>query len=577
MGNEAAAIAAVRMRSERRIVSTLRDAKAHSADQAAALPPGRLPARGALGSLIRSKAVRETDDGRYWLDEIDYKEHRELRRTRVFLSLFGIAALLIIIGTVTGARAHGPTHTQAQTQAPVPTFAVTESPATLRPDQAVFRALYRELVETNTTLSEGDCTLAAQRMAAHLTTAGYPAGDVEVIVPDDQPKFGALVATLHGTDADAPAMLLLAHIDVVEANRADWTRDPFTLIEEGGYFYARGASDDKAQASVWVDTLVRLKQEGFQPRRDIKLALTCGEETSDNWNGVTWLLEHRPETLQAGFALNEGAGGNLDAQANRIALNVQAGEKVYQDFTLELTNPGGHSARPRKDNAIAAMGGALSRLIAFDFPLELTPVTRGYFSALIETSPAFADDLRAITATETPDPAAAARLGAANPVWNAMMRTTCIPTLIDGGHALNAQPQRVTANVNCRILPGHTIAETQAVLARVLDVPAIAITTVGEPSPTAPAPPLTAAILDPIKQAAAEMWPGVPVVPTLSTGATDGRFTNAAGIPTYGVTGMFTDPDGNGVHGLNERLRVRSLYEGRDFLFALVRAYAVQE
>ena len=222
----------------------------------------------------------------------------------------------------------------------------------------------------------------------------------------------------------------------------------------------RGASDDKAQASVWVDTLIRLKQENFRPRRDIKLALTCGEETSDSWNGVSWLLEHRPETLRAGFALNEGAGGNLDAQGNRVALNVQAGEKIYQDYTLELTNPGGHSARPRKDNAIAAMGAGLDRLVRHDFALELTPVTRAYFAAVARTSPAFAEDLTALTAGETPDAAAAARLGAANPVWNAMMRTTCIPTLIEGGHAPNAQPQKVTANVNCRILPGHTLAET---------------------------------------------------------------------------------------------------------------------
>lgn len=446
----------------------------------------------------------------------------------------------------------------------------------VRPDQTAFRDLYRELVETNTTASEGSCTLAAQRMAARLTAAGYPAGDVEVIVPGDQPRYGSLVATLPGTDPAAAPMLLMAHIDVVEARREDWTRDPFTLIEEDGYFYARGASDDKAQASVWVDALVRLKQEGFQPRRAIKLALACGEETSDDWNGISWMLEHRPETLQAGFALNEGAGGQLDEAGRRLALNVQAGEKVYQDFTLVLTNPGGHSSRPRQDNAIAAMGAALGRLGDHDFALELNPVTRAYFAAIAASAPDHAADLRALTATDTPDTAAAARLSAANPIWNASMRTTCIPTLIDGGHAPNAQPQRVTANVNCRILPGHTIAETQAEIARVLDNAAIGITTVGEPSPTGTAPPLTADILEPITQVAARMWPGVPVIPTMSTGATDGRFTNAAGIPTYGVTGMFTDPDGNGVHGLNERLRVRSLYEGRDFLFAIVKLYAMQ-
>ena len=462
--------------------------------------------------------------------------HGLMRNDRRQRLLGGLLTVMVVGGTLII-----PTSGHAQTAAP-------------RPDQLAFRDLYRELVETNTTASEGSCTLAAQRMATRLTAAGYPASDVEVIVPEDQPRYGSLVATLPGTDAAAAPMLLMAHLDVVEAKRSDWTRDPFTLIEEDGYFYARGASDDKAQASVWVDTLVRLKQQGFQPRRAIKLALACGEETSDDWNGISWMLEHRPETLQAGFALNEGAGGQLDESGHRLALNVQAGEKVYQDFTLVLTNPGGHSSRPRKDNAIAAMGAALGRLGDHDFALELNPVTRAYFAAIAASSPGHAADLRALTATETPDAAAAARLSAANPIWNASMRTTCIPTLIDGGHAPNAQPQRVTANVNCRILPGHTIAETQAEIARVLDNDAISITTVGEPSPTAAAPPLTADILAPITEVAARMWPGVPVIPTMSTGATDGRFTNAAGIPTYGVTGMFTDPDGNGVHGLNERL-----------------------
>ncbi|CAN5205225.1 M20/M25/M40 family metallo-hydrolase [soil metagenome] len=553
------AVAAASVRSEKRIVQTLKAANAVSPDTAIALQSGRLIQRGAMRRLVRRKAVVEAAPDRWWFDEAAYTEMRNLRQSRLILSIFGLAAVLIIVSGVTIAKADTPQQT------------------TPRPDQLAFRALYEELIETNTTLSEGNCTLAAERMAARLTAAGYAGSDVQVVVPEDQPKFGSLIATLPGSDAAAPAVLLLAHIDVVEAKRSDWTRDPFTLVEEDGYFYARGASDDKAEASVWVDTFVRLKGQGFQPRRTLKLALTCGEETNDNWNGVQWLLEHRPETLAAGFALNEGAGGNLDAAGNRIALNIQAGEKVYQDFTLTLTNPGGHSARPRKDNAIAAMGAALDRLVQHDFPLELTPVTRAYFTALIDTSPAFADDLRALTATDTPDEAAALRLGAANPVWNAMMRTTCIPTLIEGGHAHNAQPQKVEVNVNCRILPGHSIAETQDEIASALALPAIAIQTIGAPSPVSPPPALTPAILDPVKTVAAQIWPGVPVIPTLSTGATDGRFTNAAGIPTYGLTGMFTDPDGNGVHGLNERLRVRSLYEGRDFLFEVVKLYALQE
>ncbi|HEX8472002.1 MAG TPA: M20/M25/M40 family metallo-hydrolase [Brevundimonas sp.] len=558
MSASASAVAAASMRAGKRIVHTLREAHATAPETAVVLAEGRLIQRGALRRLVQGGAVIDTGSGTYWLDEAAYVEMKKLRTSRIILSLFGAAALLIVVATVTIAKADTP---QA---------------APVRADQTVFRDLYKELVETNTTLSEGSCTLAAQRMVARMTAAGFSDADANVLIPEDQPKFGSLIATLPGTDTAAPAMLLLAHIDVVEARRADWQRDPFVLVEEDGFFYARGASDDKAQASVWVDSLIRLKQQGFQPRRTIKLALTCGEETNDNWNGVQWLLEHHPETLQAAFALNEGAGGQLDANANRIALNIQAGEKVYQDFMLELTNPGGHSARPRKDNAIGAMGAALDRLVKHDFPLELSPVTRAYFAAIAETTPASAADLRALTANEAPDTAAAARLAAANPVWNAMMRTTCIPTLINGGHAPNAQPQKVTVNINCRILPGHTLAETQEEIAGALANPAITIATTGEPSPTSPPPPLTPAILDPVKTVAAKIWPGVPVVPTLSTGATDGQFTNAAGIPTYGVTGMFTDPDGNGVHGLNERLRVRSLYEGRDFLYELIQFYAMQ-
>lgn len=445
-----------------------------------------------------------------------------------------------------------------------------------RPDQTAFRGLYEELVETNTTLSEGSCTLAAERMGARLLAAGYAAADVRVLAPEDRPRDGNLAAVLRGSDPDAPPLLLLAHIDVVEARAADWTRDPFTLVEEGGYFYARGASDDKAQAAIWVDTLVRLKAEGFAPHRDIKIALTCGEETADTWNGVAWLLAEHPDALQAGFALNEGGGGLLDAEGNRTLHGIQSGEKVYQDFRLEITNPGGHSSRPPRDNAIVSLSQALARLGAYQFPVELNDVTRATFAALAEVTPPLAADFRAVVAGDTPDPAAAARISAASPLFNASMRTTCVPTQVDAGHAPNALPQRATANVNCRILPGHPYTAVQAELTRILDDPAITITAVGEPSPTSPPPPLTDAIMAPIREISETMWPGVPVVPSMVSGATDGRFTNAAGIPTYGVSGLFFDHDSGGIHGLNERIRVRSLYEGRDFLFDLVKAYAVQ-
>ncbi|MBU1345760.1 MAG: M20/M25/M40 family metallo-hydrolase [Alphaproteobacteria bacterium] len=538
------------------MIEALRAAQAFSPDRAIPLAADRNLSRLALRGLLRQNAIRQAAPGRYYLDEPAYAAVRKSRQRL----LIGLAVIAVVFGVALLIA----TSSRAQSVEP-------------RPDQLAFRDLYEELVETNTTLSEGSCTLAAERMATRLTAAGVPAADVRVLAPEDRPKDGNLIATLRGSDPAAPALLLLAHIDVVEANPADWNRDPFTLVEEDGYFYARGASDDKAQASVWVDTLARFATDAFTPVRDVKLALTCGEETADAFNGVAWLLAEHPDTLQAGFALNEGAGGLLDDRGNRVALAVQGGEKIYQDFALELTNPGGHSSRPRKDNAIVAMAAGLARVGAHDFPLELNPVTRAYFTALADTRPEHAEDMRALVAASGPDQAAAAaRIGAANPSWNASLRTTCIPTLIDGGHAPNAQPQRVTANINCRILPGHTVAETRSELTRLMADPAISITPIGEPSPTSPPPDLSDAAMGPIRQVAADMWPGVPILPTMATGATDGRFTNAAGVPTYGVTGMFGDPDGGGAHGLNERIRVRSLYEGRDFLFEIVKLYAMQ-
>ncbi|MGZ9115288.1 MAG: M20/M25/M40 family metallo-hydrolase, partial [Brevundimonas sp.] len=388
-----AVVVALARRAERTIVQTLREHGATAVDRAIPLSVGRRGGSSALGRLLRTASVRESGD-RYWLDERAYEAMRDGRRVRAIFALIVVATIVVAL------IALGATRAEAQTSA-------------IRPDQAAFRDLYEELVETNTTLSEGSCTLASERMAARLLAAGYSAADVRVLAPADRPKDGNLAAVLRGSDPAAPPLLLLAHIDVVEANRADWTRDPFTLIEEDGYFYARGATDDKAQASVWVDTLIRMKAQGFAPRRDIKIALTCGEETADTWNGVEWLLREHPDALQAGFALNEGAGGQLDVEGNRIALNVQAGEKLYQDYQLELTNPGGHSARPRKDNAIAAMSRSLAALGDHDFALELNPVTRAYFAAVAESSPQYADDLRALTASDTPDAAAAARLSAA--------------------------------------------------------------------------------------------------------------------------------------------------------------------
>lgn len=444
--------------------------------------------------------------------------------------------------------------------------------------EADFRGLYRELVEINTTLSSGNCTQAAEAMAARLRAGGLPKDSMEVIVPPGRPRDGALVATYPGRDRKAPAVLLLAHIDVVEAKREDWARDPFTLVEEDGFFYARGASDDKAMAAVFTDMLIRFRREGFQPRRDVRLALTCGEETSEQFNGVKWLLQNRPETMRAGIVLNEGAGGLLDAQGRPVSLAIQAGEKVYQDFRLETTNRGGHSSLPVRQNAIHQLAAGLARLGAYQFPVRLNATTRAYFErqAELQKDPQVAADMHAILAN--PDDAeAAGRLWTDNPGWNGMLRTTCVATMISGGHAANALPQRATANVNCRILPDQGIDEVQAELQRVVADDGISISVADVRGVTATVPPLTADVLDPVRKAAAKIWPGVPLVPTMSPGATDGRFLNNAGIHTYGLSGMFHDAEGSRAHGLNERIRVQSLLDGRRFLYDVVKIYSRQK
>ena len=446
---------------------------------------------------------------------------------------------------------------------------------TPRAGEAAFRELYQELIEINTTLSVGSCTAAAEAMATRLKAAGLPANDMQILVPADRPKDGALIATLRGQDRQATPILLLAHVDVVEAKREDWVRDPFKLIEEDGWFYARGASDDKAMAAVFTDSLIRYQTEGFKPRRDIKLALTCGEETSDTFDGVEWLMKNHPEALRAAFALNEGAGGELDETGNPVTLQIQAGEKVYQDFTLETTNGGGHSSRPVKDNAIYHLAAGLSRISAWKFPIGVNPVTRAYFEAQAKLRPSSAADIRAVLKTP-PDEAAAERLWAENASWNSMLRTTCVATMVNAGHAPNALPQRAQANVNCRILPGVSIDAVRDTLVKVLADSAITVKAVGTPSPVSPPPALTAQIMDPIRSLGDRLWPGATIVATMATGATDGRFLNAAGTPTYGLSGMFHDKEGPRAHGLNERIRVKSLLDGREFLHEIVKIYANQ-
>lgn len=446
-----------------------------------------------------------------------------------------------------------------------------------RPDQLKFRALYKELVETNTTLSSGSCTLAAQKMAAHLKAAGYPDADLHPFSVKEHPKDGGLVAILHGSEPAAKAVLLLAHIDVVEAKREDWTRDPFKLIEEGGYFYGRGTSDMKGQAAIWVDMMIRFKQENFKPRRSVKLALTCGEETSYAFNGAGYLATHERQLIDAGIALNEGAGGRLDANGKRLLLNIQVGEKFPQNYKLEVTNIGGHSSRPTPDNAIYRLALGLTKISAYQFPVESNDATRQFFAAM---GPQVGGKMGTAMSTfaKNPKDAEAAAVIATDPGHNAILHTTCIPTLLNAGHANNALPQRANANINCRIFPGTGVEQVRAKLQELVADPQIKVTTLEKRSevPLSP-PPLTAAVMDPVKAAAAKIWPGVPVAPVMLAGGTDAAFLNPVGIPTYGLSGIFGDPTGGGVHGLNERMRVRSLYEGRDFLTEVVRTYADQK
>jgi len=439
-----------------------------------------------------------------------------------------------------------------------------------------FREIYKELVETNTTLSTGDCTLAARRMGDRLKAAGYPDQDLRVFIPDGHPKEGGLLAVLHGSDPAAKAILLLGHVDVVEAKREDWTRDPFIMIEENGYFYGRGTNDMKAQDAVWVDSMIRFREEDYRPKRSIKLALTCGEETNSALNGAGWLATNERQAIDAEFALTEGgSGGELDAQGHRVALEIVAAEKTSQNFVLEVTNPGGHSSRPVADNAIYHLVRAVDRISRYEFPVQLDDANRAYFTSMSKIVGGEAGMAMAAV-VRNPDDAASVAVLDRDRNWHAMLRTTCVATMLSAGHATNALPQRATANINCRIFPGVSRDVVLAQLAKIAADPAVKVTIPEVRGPVAAPTPLTPRILKPIEKLADEMWPGVPVVPVLEPGASDAQFMNPAGIPTYGIDGLFQDPDGGNIHGLNERIRVKSVYEGRTFLYRLVKRYADQ-
>jgi acetylornithine deacetylase/succinyl-diaminopimelate desuccinylase-like protein len=438
-------------------------------------------------------------------------------------------------------------------------------------DRKLFREIYQELVEINTTDSVGDNTQAAQAMAARLKAAGFTDAEMQVVVPPGAPKKGNLVARLRGTGAKKP-LLLLAHIDVVEAKREEWERDPFKLVEEGGYFYARGSVDDKAMASIFVANMIRYKKQGYRPERDLILALTADEElgSTSKWNGANWLVRNNRALIDAEFGLNEGGGGEL--KGGKPLLNrVQAAEKVSVHFRLEVKNPGGHSSRPRPDNAIYELSEGLAKFGKFHFPVKLNETTRIYFSRSAQfQSGQAADDMRAV-ARDTPDPEAAARLSQ-SPTYNSTLRTTCVATRLDGGHANNALPQTARATVNCRILPDDPVEGVLKTIQQVVG-DKVTVTRMSEPVPSAPSA-LRPEVMGPIEKVTGEFWPGVPVVPAMSTGATDSRFMRNGGIPMYGVSGLFLDQDDNRSHGLNERMPVKSLYDGHEFLYRLVKELA---
>lgn len=437
------------------------------------------------------------------------------------------------------------------------------------PDQQNFYGIYKELIEINTTAVTGDTVVAAQAMARHLLAAGFAQADVQVL--QNGPRKGNLVARLRGTGAKKP-VLLLAHIDVVEAKREDWTTDPFKLTERDGYFHARGAIDDKAMAASFVANLIRYKKAGLRPDRDIIVALTTDEETADSgYNGVAWLIQNHRDLIDAEFAINEGGRGLLN-QGAPYSFLVQTAEKVFVNYWLEVRNNGGHSSMPSRDNAIYRLAGGLAKLQAFDFPASLNDTTRAYFLASAELEQGqLAADMKNMAAP-SPDAASIARLSAVLP-YNVALRTTCVATRLEGGHANNALPQLARALVNCRILPGQNVDAVTATLVKVVADEAISvkpdfIDVSSEPSP------LDSEIVRATRALVQSMWPGVPVIPSMSAGATDSRFLRNLGIPSYGVSGLFVDRFENRAHGKDERIGVKQLFDSHEFLYRLTKDLA---
>jgi acetylornithine deacetylase/succinyl-diaminopimelate desuccinylase-like protein len=432
------------------------------------------------------------------------------------------------------------------------------------------RDIFNQLIEINTTDSAGSTTVAAEAMAKRLRDAGFPADDIYVGGPNA--RKGNLVARLHGTGAHKP-ILLICHLDVVEARREDWSTAPFQFIEKDGYFYGRGTLDIKSGDTFLVMAMIRMKQEGYKPDRDIILALTADEE-GGAFNGVDWLIRNRRDLVEAEYVLNPDAGSFQLVNDQKSLVAIQASEKLYQDFELKVTNPGGHSSLPVADNAIYHLAEGLTRLEHYKFPFELNGVTRAYFdrmSAIV--GGAVGADMRAIL-QNPPDEAALTRLSNM-PFYNGITHTTCVATRLDAGHANNALPQMARANVNCRILPGHSSEETRATISQVIADPQISVTAIftgvggGKSNPPSPLRP---DVMNTLEQVSTAMWPGVAVVPVMETGASDGAISRAAGLPTYGISGMWMDVNDDRSHGRDERLLVWSFYEGVEFYYRFLKA-----
>ena len=433
--------------------------------------------------------------------------------------------------------------------------------------------IFKQLIEINTTDSVGSVTAASEAMAQRFRDAGFPDSDLHILGPNDRKKN--LVVRLHGSGKHKP-ILLIGHLDVVEARREDWTTDPFQFVEKDGYFYGRGTQDMKDGDAIMSTTLIRMKKEGYVPGRDIILALTADEEGGTS-NGVDWLLKNHRDLIDAEFVLNHDGGGVSTNHGKPEFVAVDATEKLYADYKLTVTNPGGHSSLPVPDNAIYHLAAGLGRLEHFQFPFELNNVTRGYYEKLSTvTSGQRGEDLKAIL-KNPPDMAAVARLSH-DPIDNSTTHTTCVATRLNAGHANNALPQTAQANVNCRILPGHSPEEVRQTLTKVLNDPKITVEYVGAiggatgAAPVPAPPPLRPDVFRPLEQIAQSMWPGAPVIPDMATGASDGKYTNAAGMPTYGISGEAIDRDDIRAHGKDERIRIQSFYDAVDFYYPFLKA-----